>query len=215
MQLEDWEYKYPKIRKIHEGRVTAGFLQTLPVHADVRSFIRLDDWAIRDLLQTQVFKMPFVELLALSDGIKLMRCQDWVVQNITYQADLKGWGQREFWQFPCETLATKRGDCEDGCFLLHTMLLNANIDARRLRSTAGWASAPNGQRGGHMYLTYCRGEDWVPIDWCYYPESKQTVEERTPIKKVEHYQDVWFSISDTYCWSHVDTPVIYGRVRKQ
>jgi predicted transglutaminase-like cysteine proteinase len=212
-KMQYWDSKYPKIRKMHEGRLATGLLQSAAIVADVRSFLRYDDWGIVQLLETQVFKRPLKEIVTLTDDEKVGKCQDWVMSHIEYVSDNKSWGKREFWQFPCETMALKTGDCEDGCFLLHSMLLNANVDWMRLRSTAGWVMSNNGERGGHMYLTYCRGEDWVIIDWCYHPETWR-MDMRTPVKECSKYLDVWFSFNNWFCYSHEDIPVMYGRVNK-
>lgn len=208
-----WESKYPKIRKVHEGRITAGFLKTMPVKADVRSFIRADDWALQNLLTDSILKRSMPDILAMSVDLRIDAIQSWVIQHIEYQQDKAAWGQREFWQLPAETIATGTGDCEDSAFLLHSLLLNAGVEPWRLRSTAGWvASGAPGERAGHMYLTLCRDLDWVALDTCYHPEVKLFIAERTPIKKDERYQEVWYSFNHQACWSHQDIPIAYGRV---
>lgn len=133
---------------------------------------------------------------------KIMR---WVQDNIEYKTDLKNYGQIEWWTTPMETLHKMSGDCEDGAFLIHSMMLNAGIPWERIRTYGGSVMIGQGaETGGHGWTAYKReiDDEWVVLDWCYYPNTK-TIAERTPMSDNLKYIDDWFYITTH---ATVDTP---------
>jgi len=91
------------------------------------------------------------------------KCLRWVIENIKYELD-----NGEFWKYPYETLLTNVGDCEDGAFLLATMMEMSKIPYWRIRRNKGYVKG-----GYHAYVTYLRESDdkWVILDWCYWPNE--------------------------------------------
>jgi hypothetical protein len=51
-----------------------------------------------------------------------MKFRDWVGNRIDYKNDVDVHGEREFWQFPNETIQLETGDCEDFSLLLCSLL---------------------------------------------------------------------------------------------
>jgi hypothetical protein len=51
-----------------------------------------------------------------------MKFRDWVGNKIEYRYDSDVHGEREFWQFPNETIQLETGDCEDFSALLCSLL---------------------------------------------------------------------------------------------
>ena len=86
---------------------------------------------------------------------------DFVCRNIDYRRD---WG--EFWQTPSETLASKRGDCEDTSLLLCSLLQNAHV---ALGSYRGYGHAWCEHRGQLMETTFTSARPVPdPEDYCPY-----------------------------------------------
>lgn len=133
---------------------------------------------------------------------KIMR---WVQDMIEYKSDIKNYGQMEWWTTPSQTLNRMSGDCEDGAFLMHSMMLNAGIPWDQIRTYGGSVMVGQGAAtGGHGWTAYKRETDdeWVVLDWCYYPNTKQ-IADRTTMRYDIKYIDDWFYI-DTH--ASVDTP---------
>lgn len=129
-----------------------------------------------------------------SDDTKMEKIQRWVVNNLTYMEDQEQYGYSELWVPPTMTLKTMKGDCEDGSYLILSLGLNAGIDPNRLRFYGGVVKAGEGsQTGGHGWTAYKRESDdeWIPIDWCYYPDLRP-MDDRPKLKNNEKYIDDYF-----------------------
>jgi len=128
---------------------------------------------------------------------KAYKIMKWVQDNINYRDDLSIYGRSEYWALPTMTLSKKAGDCEDGAFLEHSLMLAAGIPYDRIRTYGGlvWAGA-GAETGGHGWTAYKREVDneWVVVDWCYYP-SDQPISERTPLKDDKRYIDDFFYVT--------------------
>jgi len=140
------------------------------------------------------------------NDVKAEKILLWVQDNIEYKTDLENYNMNEWWTTPSQTLRRESGDCEDGAFLIHSMMLNAGIPWERIRTYGGqvWAGV-GAAMGGHGWTSYQREIDdvWVVLDWCYYPNQKP-VSERTPMSEDIRYVDDWFYI-DTH--AYVETPI--------
>jgi transglutaminase-like putative cysteine protease len=141
--------------------------------------------------------------------VKAAKIVKWVQDNITYVSDDKQYKTPEYWATPMETLKSKKGDCEDGAFLIHSLLLNAGIPWERVKTYGGEVYAGlNAPNGGHGWTAYLRETDneWVVLDWCYYP-NQDAVSERKPMKDDLKYIDDWFYITEheTVMTSYVNT----------
>ena len=135
-----------------------------------------------------------------SDDIKMEKIQRWVVANIKYMTDEEQYGYEELWVPPVMVLKTKKGDCEDGAFLIMSLGLNAGVDPERLRMYGGFVDAgPGAASGGHGWVAYRRESDneWVAVDFSYYPDLR-SMDERTPLKVDEKYVDDYFFITNQY-----------------
>ncbi|MDP6627693.1 MAG: transglutaminase-like cysteine peptidase [Methanopyri archaeon] len=62
----------------------------------------------------------------------LERAMLYVNNRITYVSDLDNFGKRDYWQYPRETLASGKGDCEDMALLLASLLMEAGIKGVRV-----------------------------------------------------------------------------------
>ena len=135
-----------------------------------------------------------------SDDIKMEKIHRWVVDNIEYLTDEEQYGYEELWVPPVMLLKTKKGDCEDGAFLIISLGLNAGIDPERLRMYGGFVDAgPGAASGGHGWVAYRRESDdeWVAVDFSYYPDLRP-MNDRIPLKNNEKYVDDYFFITNQY-----------------
>jgi len=95
------------------------------------------------------------------------------------------------------TVNLKKGDCEDGAYLLGSLMLNAGVDPNRVRIYGGFVSAgTNASTGGHAWVAYKREVDnqWVALDWCYYP-TDATINDRITLKADQKYINDYFYIT--------------------
>jgi len=103
---------------------------------------------------------------------KAHKLHKWVLENFPYITDEQQYGREELWVPPVMSLRSGTGDCEDGAFLLHSLMLNAGIPADRIRTYGGMVEVPGtGREGGHAWTAYRRESDneWVVLDTSYYP----------------------------------------------
>jgi predicted transglutaminase-like cysteine proteinase len=129
----------------------------------------------------------------------------WVLQNLPYKEDKVNYGYEELWVPPTFTLAKKSGDCEDGAFLVHSMLLHAGIPYERVRTYGGFVDAGEGAAsGGHAWTAYRRASDdeWVVLDSSYYP-TMDHVRDRPKMRNQKMYVDNFFYFNKLY-WVNLD-----------
>lgn len=198
---EYWNNKHPKKPIIYAGRAIRR--NENRINVDVRNMIWEDDRILQEVIDD----------LKGSNDEKAHSIQSFVASNIKYVGDQKNSKMEECWQFPNETLITRRGDCEDGAILIASLLLNAGIPEWRVRVTAGLVKAGKAaETGGHAYVTYCRETDnnWVILDWCYLADVKLDIKSKPLMKDVSEYKDIWFSFNNKYSWSHKEFGVIKG-----
>jgi len=174
------------------------------VQVDVRWFF------FNDLIDE--FKLIVSPVLGGTNDEKMLFCQNWVKNNIIYDTDTNTYKVGEYWASPIETLAKRRGDCEDGAILMANLAVSAGVPYWRVRLTAG-----DVQGGGHCYLTYLSDsqltkpfieQNWKVCDWCYYPDI-------TPFDSRPNYKDepmyftnqIWFSFNQKYAFSTQGTTI--------
>jgi transglutaminase-like putative cysteine protease len=149
---------------------------------------------------------------ARDDDAKMDAIQRWVIEHLPYQEDKVTYNTEELWAPPTMTLGKGAGDCEDGAFLIVALALNAGVPESRLRVYGGEVKAGVGAAtGGHGWAAYCRESDneWVPVDWCYYPDTAP-MSAKTPLKDDKRYVDDYFFMT---LYDYVNTPGT-NRVRK-
>ena len=129
----------------------------------------------------------------------------WVVKNFPYEEDLNNYGYEELWAPPTFALRKGSGDCEDGAFIVHSLLLHAGISRERVRTYGGLVKAGEGAAtGGHAWTAYRRESDdqWVILDTSYYPTFKH-VADRPLMKDASLYVDNFFYFDSLY-WVNLE-----------
>lgn len=121
----------------------------------------------------------------------------WVKDNIQYKTDIENYSKMEYWALPTETVKRNSGDCEDQAFLIHSLMLNADVPWERIKTYGGYVYAgPGAPYGGHGWTAYMRETDneWVVLDACYYP-SDLSIKDRTPLREDKKYIDDFFYVN--------------------
>ena len=93
-----------------------------------------------------------------SEQDKIRRVNDFLNQRIAFDDDYSLWGQTDYWATPLETMAQRRGDCEDFSIAKYFSLLELGIPINKLRLV--YVRATQTMPGGgsiqqaHMVLAY-------------------------------------------------------------
>ncbi|XZG71209.1 transglutaminase-like cysteine peptidase [Chitinibacteraceae bacterium HSL-7] len=88
---------------------------------------------------------------------KLRRVNDFFNRTIRFSSDQQIWRNSDYWATPLETLGKAAGDCEDFTIGKYFSLIEAGVDAARLRLTYVKAriGGPDSRvTEAHMVLTY-------------------------------------------------------------
>jgi hypothetical protein len=102
---------------------------------------------------------------------------------------------QSIWVPPVMSLRTAAGDCEDGAFLLHSLMLNAGIPANRIRTYGGMVEIPDSVgEGGHAWTAYRRESDneWVVLDTSYYPNPLPVSSLPLMTEDTRYVDDIFF-----------------------
>jgi predicted transglutaminase-like cysteine proteinase len=129
----------------------------------------------------------------------------WVLQNFPYKEDKINYGYEEMWVPPTLALNKGSGDCEDGAFLVHSLLIHSGIPYDRVRTYGGFVDAGAGAAsGGHAWTAYRRETDdeWVILDSSYYP-TMAAVKDRPRMRNQEIYVDNYFYFNRLY-WVNLE-----------
>ena len=166
--------QYANIRAIVEARIGYSFYVT---EEDRQSYITPDDAAVSALVQATTDGYTGDTSRTWNDYFLLYQ---WVADNIEYNFDsymprlpellsnVVTWIQ-ECWNKPAETIADKKGDCEDQALLLASMMRNYNNGDLTVW-LIGIQSAVPGQIG-HMAVAFpVEGGRLTIVDptWSYY-----------------------------------------------
>lgn len=129
----------------------------------------------------------------------------WVLRNFPYAEDRDNYGYEELWVPPTFALHKGSGDCEDGAFIVHSLLLHAGIPYERVRTYGGLVEVDQGAAtGGHAWTAYRRESDneWVILDTSYRP-TLAAVDDRPLMKDASRYVDNFFYFNALY-WVNLE-----------
>ena len=85
----------------------------------------------------------------LAEDKKLVAVNDFFNARISWVEDIDNWGEKDYWATPLETMAQRKGDCEDFSIAKFVTLLLAGVEMEKLRITYVKA-----QMGGHLSKNY-------------------------------------------------------------
>ena len=219
-----WNNKHPKVPQVYSGRYIPKHKHV--VEMDIRRFVWANDVVLSNVLSDEI--IPAFDPDERSSDDDMAWCiQRWVCNGkrtqgrrkgrrvAKYVRDKKARGYNEYWLFPVESLELGNMDCEDGAYLIASLMLVAGIPEWRVRVAAGWVQTGGGaEQGGHAYCCYCRESDnnWVALDWCYLEDPETPVPDKPKLHDRKEYKEVWFSGNSRFSWSHTHFGLV-GRIQ--
>ena len=128
-------------------------------------------------------------------GLELLRYVHRFWNSRPYIEDIANWGQRDYWEFPCEFIK-KSGDCEDYAIAKYFTLKELGIPAETMRIVVVRIGARNDE--AHAVLVVYMGGDAYVLDNLSPDVLSHTA--RIFRSYVPH-----FSINETGRWVHFKT----------
>jgi predicted transglutaminase-like cysteine proteinase len=115
------------------------------------------------LLNGNGFMQNFAPMVCVTDPDEAaLLAVQFAANYITHTSDVIVWGTTESWVCPRATLYYAQGDCEDGAFLIASLLLNIGVSSAKVKVAIGYYDDT-----GHAWAMYQRASDdiWVNLDW--------------------------------------------------
>jgi predicted transglutaminase-like cysteine proteinase len=115
------------------------------------------------LLNGNGFMQSFAPMVCVTDPDEAaLLAVQFAANYITHTPDVIVWGTTESWVCPRGTLYYAQGDCEDGAFLIASLLLNIGVSSSKVKVAIGYYDDT-----GHAWAMYQRASDdiWVNLDW--------------------------------------------------
>ncbi|WP_232513399.1 transglutaminase-like cysteine peptidase [Zobellella denitrificans] len=97
------------------------------------------------------------EIETLPEQEKIVRVNSFFHRHLSYQTDIRLWGEEDYWATPLESLGRGQGDCEDYAIAKYVSLRKAGIGDERLRLIyvrARIGGARSTMTQAHMVLGY-------------------------------------------------------------
>lgn len=134
--------------------------------------------------------------------IRAWRIWDYVARMVEYVPDKQAFGLEEFWLFPEETLLLRKGDCEDSCFLLASLLFASGISEHVVRVVLGQVVSDQSAYG-HAWVVY-QNEQGI---WCLLESTLDSVPDRlVPAEAFtqsgnQYQYEPQFCLNSSHMWS--------------
>lgn len=128
-----------------------------PITTDIREWISFRDNIIMKEVLTELRESHGLPTTRKPGDFDKRAMVVWrfVTGNIKYVYDTKQYKKDDFWLFPPETCQIGKGDCEDGSFLLASLLIACGISPFCVRVVLGKAYDGHGHSlGGHCWPVY-------------------------------------------------------------
>jgi len=120
--------------------------------------------------ETAVLIDQWIKMIVLirdkSDKEKLMYVNNFFNSRIKWVSDLDNWKAEDYWATPLETMARKKGDCEDFSISKYITLLLSGMPDAKLRITyvkARIDTASGAKKQAHMVLAYYPKPNAEPV----------------------------------------------------
>ena len=126
-----------------------------------------------------------------SEDEKVTKIYNWVTRNFRYVDDFELYGKFDYWVPASESFRILQGDCEDGAFLIHSLLLHVGVKPENIRTYGGITRNYKSVKGklvfshysGHMWTAYKRESDgeWIDLDWTT-AKTIESISKATPLR---------------------------------
>lgn len=150
-----------------------------PITTDIREWISFQDNIIMKQILADLrdnHGLPSTKKQGDFDK-RAMIVWRFVTGRVTYVYDTEQYKKDDFWLFPPETYQIAKGDCEDGSFLLASLLIAAGISPFCVRVALGRAFDRESKAlGGHCWPIY-KNEIGR---WCILESTLAEIPDRMP-----------------------------------
>ena len=187
--------------------------QNKPISTDIREWISFEDNNImKGILRELVSKkgLPTSRGPGSFDK-RAMVIWNFVAKDIKYVHDTKKQRKGDFWLFPPEIHTLCEGDCEDGSFLLASLLIASGISPFCVRVVLGEVFDENGKSlGGHCWPIY-KNEIG---QWCVLESTLDNIPSRMPEADKLTEQRQSFQYVPYYCFNNYHLWEIFPEDKK-
>jgi predicted transglutaminase-like cysteine proteinase len=98
-----------------------------------------------------------------NDNAALKQINDFFNVNIGFGSDVDVWKKNDYWATPMQTLAMRRGDCEDFAIAKYFSLTSVGMSEHKLRLMYVQATINGSFQQAHMVLAYYITPDSEPL----------------------------------------------------
>jgi len=128
--------------------------------ADEQMLLRLNEQYSKQAKQRAVMLNDLLGKLSKEDINKQLKEVNRFFNQFKYKADIKQWGQKDYWATPEEFLGVNSGDCEDYVVAKYFALRSLGVPDERLYLTYVKAVRQN---VAHMVLSYFETPKSIPL----------------------------------------------------
>lgn len=174
--------------------------ENIHIRTDIREWISFEDNIImKEILSTLAREKNLPKTKLPGDFDRRAKIiWDFVARTITYVHDNEKQNKEDFWLFPPEIYVLKKGDCEDGSFLLASLLIASGISPFCVRLVLGEVFDEQGTSlGGHCWPVY-KNEMGV---WCILESTLNKIPARFPEADKLSEQGQYFQYVPYYCFN--------------
>jgi predicted transglutaminase-like cysteine proteinase len=171
------------------------------IKTDIREWISFED---NNVMKEILRKLSNEKGLPSSRGPgdfdkRAMIIWDFIAQNIKYVHDSEKQKKEDFWLFPPEIITLCEGDCEDGSFLLASLLIASGISPFCVRVVLGEVFDEKGKSiGGHCWPVY-KNEIG---QWCILESTLDNIPSRMPEADKLTEKGQYFQYVPIYCFNN-------------
>jgi hypothetical protein len=171
-----------------------------PITTDIREWISFEDNVIMKEILRELRNehgLPATKKPGDFDR-RAMVVWRFIAEQIRYIYDTTKYKKADFWLFPPETYQIRMGDCEDGSFLLASLLIAGGVSPFCVRVVLGRALDGNGKSlGGHCWPVY-KNETGR---WCILESTLDSVPSSMPYADELSGETQPFRYEPLYCFN--------------
>lgn len=171
-----------------------------PITTDIREWISSEDNVIMKAVLCRLREkhgLPSTRKPGDFDK-RAMVVWKFVTGHVKYVYDTAEYKKADFWLFPPETYQLGKGDCEDGSFLLGSLLISSGISPFCVRVVLGRAYDKTGNPlGGHCWTVYKNEKG----RWCILESTLNAALPRMPEADILSREDSSFRYEPLYCFN--------------
>lgn len=171
------------------------------IKTDIREWISFEDNNImKEILKELINKngLPSIRGPGSFDK-RAMIIWSFVAKSIKYVHDTEKQRKGDFWLFPPEIYTLRQGDCEDGSFLLASLLIASGISPFCVRVVLGEVFDENSKSlGGHCWPVYKNEMG----QWCILESTLDNIPSRLPEADKLAQKGQSFQYAPYYCFNN-------------